>query len=497
MAPALRVSTSATSSVSSPESTSATAVGASYVFDPGREGLAGIYATRILDRGGDPRAVCAEVRADRLGLPERGAISRALMERERTSRFGRGTAAHLHAVTARPRQAPAPPVVKTRLTPERSTGMATPRWSRRLAAAGLALLLLLPLGVLAANAEEAPHQARYIVQPGDTLHGVATEFGVDPEAILAASAIQNAPYLTPEEVIIIPDPAASPEHAASTAMMFQGTSPFVAGAHEVAAGETIGNISWHYGLDPWALAAFNGVSDIDSLDVGQKLRIPLTDQVDPMSTWDPDAAAATDWESAAVPDAVGGTTDTWEAPASAPVFTVEPPAYKQAYSLSCEYAAAYIATAAFGYGVPESAFIERIGLSENPHWGYRGDITGAWGGTDDYGIYAEPLVPTLNEFGYSAEVFYGGAAESLTARLDAGIPVIAWLGYFGDTGWQQYDAGSYLLAPGMHAVTVYGYDDWGVYFVNPGNGAYEYTTWDDFLAKWAVIDGMGLAVAPM
>ena len=43
-----------------------------------------------------------------------------------------------------------------------------------------------------------------------------------------------------------------------------------------------------------------------------------------------------------------------------PVFAADVPAYHQMYSLSCEYAAAYIATSAFGWGIPESAFIERM-----------------------------------------------------------------------------------------------------------------------------------------
>src|ERR687895_2480384 len=75
----------------------ATAVGASYAFDPGADGLASIYAARVLERGIDPRALCAEIRADRLGLVDRGPQRRALLARTRTSRFGRGTAAHLRS----------------------------------------------------------------------------------------------------------------------------------------------------------------------------------------------------------------------------------------------------------------------------------------------------------------------------------------------------------------------------------------------------------------
>ena len=493
-----------------------TAVGASYAFDPGADGLAGIYATRVLERGIDPRALCADVRADRLGLVDRGPQRRTLKARSSTARFGRGTATHLQ--TAAERQ-----LVSSPTTPHRRDRPASPfgrpprgfhvNWSRKLAAAGLAALLLLPLGVIVANAQEAPLQSLYIVQPGDTIESVAGEFGVDPAAILAASAIQDPPWLAPAEVIVIPDPSESPDAAAWNASQRQGNSPFVAGAHDVAPGETLARVAGAYGLDPWALAAFNGLADIDTLNAGQRLRIPLTDTVAATSEVELAESAPTEtvaetaetwmaedsWveEAQWTAEAVGGTDGSWEDPSSGPVFAADVPAYQQMYSLSCEYAAAHIATSAFGWGVPESAFVERIGVSANPHWGYRGDIHGAWGGADDYGIYPEAMVATLNEFGFVGDVFYGGEASSLTSRIDAGMPVLTWLGYFGDTSWLQEDEGTYLLAPGLHVVTVYGYDDSGVYVSNPGRGNFDYYAWGDFLNMWSVLDGMALAVAPM
>jgi LysM repeat protein/uncharacterized protein YvpB len=509
-----RAQHASSTNVSTPGSSqagAATAVGASYAFDPAIDGMAGIYAARVLERGIDPRALCAEVRADRLGVADRGALLRA-KARSRMTRFGRGTAAHLHTAsvdrlanegtetTARRRR----PVTR----PARERRSWEGRWGRRLAAAGLGVLLLLPLGVIAAHAQEAPLQSRYIVQEGDTLEGVAAEFGVDPAAILAASAPVAPPQLTPGEIIVIPAPGESPDEAAWNAAQREGTSPFVVSADDVAPGETLAGVASTYGLDPWALAAFNGIDDIDTLSAGQRLRIPLTDAITTPADGDvaesasveTQEAAADAWMPEAEPvlDAVGGVDGTWEEAASGPVFAADVPAYMQAYSLSCEYAAAYIATSTFGWGVPESAFIERIGPSLNPHWGYRGSLYGAWGGTDDYGVYPEALVPTLNEFGYIGDVFYsGGDASALTARLDAGMPVLTWLGYFGDTGWMQEDEGSYLVAPGMHVVVAYGYDDGGVYVSNPGRGIHNYYAWGDFLAMWSVLDGMALGVAPM
>ena len=496
-----------------------TAVGASYAFDPGVDGLASIYAARVLERGIDPRALCAEIRADRLGLVDRGPQRRALLARTRTSRFGRGTAAHLgsRAVPSQPSPASVTLVDKR---PDRAANQVTRQrpgfqisWSRKLAAAGLAALLLLPLGVIVASAQEAALQSRYVVQPGDTLDSVAVEFGVDPAAILAASAIANPPSLAPAEIIVIPDPSESPDTAAWTASQQEGASPFVSGAHQVEPGETLASIAGASGLDPWALAAFNGLADIDTLYSGQRLRIPVTDSVvDPAmvemnatAPTEPVAESAETWMNGDVwvdeaewsGEAVGGTDASWDEPASGPVFAADVPAYQQMFSLSCEYAAAYIATSGFGWGVPETAFVERIGVSANPHWGYRGNIHGAWGGADDYGVYPEAMVPTLNEFGFMADVFYGADASALTSRIDAGMPVMTWLGYFGDTAWVQEDEGAYLLAPGLHVVTVYGYDDGGVYVSNPGRGTFDYYAWGDFLGMWSVLDGMALAIAPL
>lgn len=62
------------------------------------------------------------------------------------------------------------------------------------------------------------------------------------------------------------------------------------------------------------------------------------------------------------------------------------PTYMQQRNLSCEYAAAVIAMAAYGVWVNEYDFDGMVGWSDNPHWGYRGNITGWWGNTDDYGV---------------------------------------------------------------------------------------------------------------
>lgn len=172
-----------------------------------------------------------------------------------------------------------------------------------------------------------------------------------------------------------------------------------------------------------------------------------------------------------------------------------PVIYGQQRPLSCEYAAVQIATSMIGYTVTEYEMEAVTPLSDNPHWGYRGNINGSWGGTTDYGIYADALIPGLNYYGYSATSFYGGT-DTLTNAIDNGNPVIVWLGMRGDLSHNEYtaDGTRYQVTAYMHVMVVYGYDSDGVYLSDPGTGAKKYYSWGDFLWMWDVMDEMGLIV---
>ena len=178
---------------------------------------------------------------------------------------------------------------------------------------------------------------------------------------------------------------------------------------------------------------------------------------------------------------------------------IEVPTYAQQRTLSCEYASAVIGMATFGNWVSEWAFDEMVPLSANPHWGYRGNINGQWGNTTDYGIYAEPLVAPLHAFGFWSQTFYGqGDTSQLKAYLNDGMPVIVWLGLWGNQSFLEYagDGTPYRLVPGMHAVVARGYDDGGVYISDPGKGAYDFYAWPDFMWMWNVLNGMSLGLGP-
>jgi LysM repeat protein/uncharacterized protein YvpB len=174
------------------------------------------------------------------------------------------------------------------------------------------------------------------------------------------------------------------------------------------------------------------------------------------------------------------------------------PTVQEQWPLMSELAAASVATAYWGAPVSASELLEGLERSENPHLGFRGDPQGMFGTTDDYGVYNTPLAAALNAYGFSAEAFYAdGDRTALTARIDAGLPVVVWVTH--NLAMQERivvesDLGRYSLIPEKHAVVVYGYDDASVRVIDVGSGSSAVWAWDDFMASWALFDGMALAV---
>ncbi len=173
------------------------------------------------------------------------------------------------------------------------------------------------------------------------------------------------------------------------------------------------------------------------------------------------------------------------------------PTHQQKHSLSCEYASLQIATSALGNEIPEDDFIPVVGLDNNPHYGFRGNIDGGYiFGTDDYGVYPEPLAEALPEFGFTGEVFYGGTS-TLKSHLRAGHPVVVWIDLRYNTSFTMMINGeSVTMAPRSHVVVAYGYSDEGVLISDPDSSTRKrLIPWADFNVMWSSMDQMALAVS--
>jgi LysM repeat protein len=100
----------------------------------------------------------------------------------------------------------------------------------------------------------------HVVQPGESLYGIALKYGTTSQAIAAANGIVNPSLIYAGQELTIPS---------------GGTPPATGNRyHIVQPGETLSGIALRYGTTPWAIATANGISNINFIYAGQTLRIP-------------------------------------------------------------------------------------------------------------------------------------------------------------------------------------------------------------------------------
>jgi uncharacterized protein YvpB len=185
-------------------------------------------------------------------------------------------------------------------------------------------------------------------------------------------------------------------------------------------------------------------------------------------------------------------------PASPPRYVLANfPVHAQWWGLSCEYAATSAATQYFGRTISEQVFRDAIGFDPNPNKAFRGNIYGGWGGTWDYGIYPAPILRVLMAQGFKTSYDFRADPSMIRDAISHNRPVVVWInGTWGYAPryYAESDGESYLLVPYEHAITLYGYDENGVYIMDPGMGSFYYASWGSFMNTWMQLDGMALAV---
>lgn len=109
----------------------------------------------------------------------------------------------------------------------------------------------------------------HTVRAGDTLFTISQQYGVSVEEIAQANNITNVNVLEVGQQLTIPAPgtvAAAPTAAPEPAAEEQ--------IHVVQAGENLFRIGLRYGFTVDELAAYNGITNVNVLEVGQQIRIP-------------------------------------------------------------------------------------------------------------------------------------------------------------------------------------------------------------------------------
>jgi len=145
-----------------------------------------------------------------------------------------------------------------------------------------------PAPTIVSGLLQSPQGERtYVVVEGDTLGGIAEQFGTTPEAIIERNNIDDPTGLFIGQELVIPvsgddadapaDSADAPADSGGTASDGEDAGGVGAdGAYEVQSGDLASLIAERFGVTLEELAAANGLSeaDLDNLQPGDRLIIP-------------------------------------------------------------------------------------------------------------------------------------------------------------------------------------------------------------------------------
>lgn len=130
-----------------------------------------------------------------------------------------------------------------------------------------------------------------MVQPGETLSGIAAANGLTTESLAAWNGIGS-------ETLVVAGSSLTVPSAEEAGVSSSSTSASTTGSHAVVAGESLGSIAAANGVSVADLAAVNGLSETGVLPEGATLQIPA-------------ASTSTMATSTAAPAGLGAITSPW------------------------------------------------------------------------------------------------------------------------------------------------------------------------------------------
>lgn len=415
------------------------------------------------------------------------------------------------------------------------------------------VLFILLVSALAAPAAILADSPTHVVAYGETLYSIARKYGVSPAALATANGITTQSWVYAGQRLIIPGAGNSSAGQDNASVSVAQASP--SGVYLVRAGDTLSSLSRKFGVSLQAIADANDIPPNGFLYTGWQLKIPEASSA-------PQNNAGAGQELAAPPSAKPTTTTSYivragdtlygiavshnvtmaavrvannlptpfvytgqrliipnTAGASAPAVTgannipannsastgllaqVENvPAFRQQQTLTCEEAAASMATRG---GLSEAQIVAAMPRSDNPFEGIRGSTNYSLiGGLTHYGTYAQALQKGLTKLGRQSTTYYGQSyaqfKASLIENLKQGRPVIWWTTWREShqrTQWVEVSNGTSVpLTPYEHAVVIVAASEKGVTYHDPYDGSVRFTTWANHERASGYFNNMALVI---
>jgi LysM repeat protein len=126
-----------------------------------------------------------------------------------------------------------------------------------------------PIASTEPQTDAVQNSQQHIVQPGDTLLGVALRYGLTWQELAAANGLTEHDLLQIGQKLVLP----GQNNPALTATTPNPALTKTARYHTVGAGETIISIALHYGLNWETLLRLNHLGEKSILQIGQQIRL--------------------------------------------------------------------------------------------------------------------------------------------------------------------------------------------------------------------------------
>lgn len=170
--------------------------------------------------------------------------------------------------------------------------------------------------------------------------------------------------------------------------------------------------------------------------------------------------------------------------------------HKQVYSLGCEASAAFDWANYFGVSFYEFDFQVSLPLSDNPDYGYVGDVNSVWGQIPPYayGVHSGPVADQLVEFGLPARSVRNYTLDEVKQKLSESKPIIVWvignMEYSEPVEYIDKQGRSVMVAPYEHVVILTGYNETSIRYMT--NGKFYDIPTEVFLSSWSVLGNMAV-----
>ncbi len=100
----------------------------------------------------------------------------------------------------------------------------------------------------------------HVVRPGETINGIAHRYGISSSQLVAANGLTGGVVYIGQQLLLEPPTGSGPSGGGGT--------------YTVRSGETLSGIALRHGTSIRALRDLNGIKDVDTVRIGQRLQVP-------------------------------------------------------------------------------------------------------------------------------------------------------------------------------------------------------------------------------